>query len=115
MYIIAVKTPKISNSTDLYEVSADTLQLHEGIILLDILDRVGYKTLSIPILNANNVPCSIGKNISIASIHPAGKCKEVQEVSWSRLWFDTSKLLPQIPQNTSLQLEVDTKGIASSI
>ena len=48
-------------------------------------------------------------------MHPAGKCKEAQEVSWSRLWYDTSKLLPQIPQNTSLQLEPDTKGLASSI
>ena len=44
-----------------------------------------------------------------------GKCEEVQEVSWNSFWCDTSKLLPQIPQNTSLQLEPDTKSIASSI
>ena len=37
--IIEVKTPKISNTTNLYEVSADTFQLPEGIILLDILHR----------------------------------------------------------------------------
>ena len=28
---------------------------------------------------------------------------------------DTSKLLPKIPLNTSLQLELDTKALASSI
>ena len=48
-------------------------------------------------------------------MHPAGKCEEVQEVSWSSLWCDTSKLLPQIPQNISLQLEPDSKILASSI
>ena len=37
--IIEVKTPKISNTTNLYQVSADTFQLPEGIILLDILHR----------------------------------------------------------------------------
>ena len=51
----------------------------------------------------------------IASLHPTGKCKEVQQVSWSSLQCNTSKLLPQILQNTSLQLEPDTKGLASSI
>ena len=51
----------------------------------------------------------------IASIHPVGKCEEAQEVSWSWLWCDTSNLLPQKLQNTSLQLELDTKGLVSSI
>ena len=51
----------------------------------------------------------------IAPMHPTGKCEGVQEVSWRRLWCDTSKLLPQILQNTSLQLEPDTKSLASSI
>ena len=37
--IIEVKTPKYSNTTNLYEVNADTFQLPEGIILLDILHR----------------------------------------------------------------------------
>ena len=44
-------------------------------------------------------------------MHPAGKCEEVHEVSWC----DTSKLLPQIPQSTSLQLQPDTNSLASSI
>ena len=48
-------------------------------------------------------------------MHPAGKCEEAQEVSWSRLQCDTSKLLPQIPQHTSLQLEPDNKSLAISI
>ena len=99
--IIEVKTPKISNTTYLYEVSLDTFQLPEGVIQLDILHRVDHKTpqhLNIPVLNANNVSCSIGKNMPTASMHPARKCEEVQEISWSRLQCDTSKLLPQIPQ-----------------
>ena len=51
----------------------------------------------------------------IVSMCPVGKCKEAQEVSWRRLWCDTPKLLPQILQNTSLQLELDIKSLASSI
>ena len=117
VFIIEAKTPKISNTTNLYEVSADTFQLPEGVILMDIMHRVNHKTLqnlNIPVLNANNVPCSIGKNMPIASMHPVGKCEGVQEVSWSRLQCDTSKLLPQLLQNTSLQVEPDTKSLASS-
>ena len=109
--IIEVKTPKLTNTTNLYKMNADTLQPPEGIILLDVLHRVDHKTLqhlNIPVLNTNNVPCSIGKNMPIVSLHSAGKCEEVQEVSWSSLHCDTSKLLPQILQNTSIQLEPDT-------
>ena len=116
--IIEVKTPKFSNTTNLNELSADTFQLQGGIILLGIFHRVCHKTLqylNIPVLNTNNVPCSIGKNMPIVSMHPVGKCEEVQEVSWSTLWCDTSKLFPQILQNTSSQLEPDTKSLASFI
>ena len=87
-------------------MNADIFQLPEGIILLDVLHRVDHKTpqqLNIPVLNTNNVPCSIGKNMPFATIYLVAKCEEVQEVSWSSLWHDTSKLLPQILQNTSLQ------------
>ena len=42
----------------------------------------------------------------------AGKCEEVQEVSWSRLQCDTTKLLPK---NTNLQLEPDTNPLLRSI
>ena len=48
-------------------------------------------------------------------MHPVGKSGGVQKVSWNSFWHDTFKLLPQIPQNTSLKLEPDTNGIASSI
>ena len=53
--IIEVKTPDIPDTTNLYELNADTFQLPEGVILLDILHRVNHKTpqhLNIPILNA---------------------------------------------------------------
>ena len=103
--IIEVKTHKLTNTTNLYEMKADTFQLPEGIILLDVLHRIDHKTpqhLNIPVLNTNSVPCSIGKNMPIASMHPVGKCEEVQEVSWSSLWCDPFKLLPHILQNTSL-------------
>ena len=99
-------------------MNADTFQLPEGIILLDVLHRVNHKTpqhLNVLVLNTNNVYCSIGRNTPIASQHPVRKCEELQEVSWNSVHCKTSKLLPQIPQNTNLQLEPDTKGLASSI
>ena len=37
--IVEVKTPKIADSTKLYELNTDTFQLPEGVILLDILHR----------------------------------------------------------------------------
>ena len=90
--IIEVKNPKLTNTTDLCKINADTFQLPEGVILVDVLYRVDHKTpqhLDAPILNTNNVSCSIGKNMQIASMHSVGKCKEVQEVSWSSLCCDT--------------------------
>ena len=116
--IIEVKSPKIPDTTNLHGLNTDTLQLPKGIILLDILHRIDIKTLrhlNIPVLNTKNVPISIGKNIPTASMCPEDKCEEAQEISWSRLPCDTSKLLPQILQNTSLQLELDTKCLTSSI
>ena len=74
--IIEVKTPKISNTTNLYEVNADTFKLPKGIILLDVFHRVNHKTqqhLNIPVLNAENVPCNIGKSMLLMSMHAAGK------------------------------------------
>ena len=115
---MSVSIIEVKTSNNLYEVSADTFQLQEGIILLNIMHRVNHKTLqhpNIPVLIANNVPCSIGKNMPIASMYPAGKCEGVQEVRWTRLQYDTSKLIPQILQNTHLQLESNTKSLASSI
>ena len=44
--ILEAKTPNISNTTNLYEVSANTFQLPGGVILLDILHRVNHKTHS---------------------------------------------------------------------
>ena len=95
--IIEVRTPKLTNTTNLYEMNADTFQLPEGFILLDVLYRVDHRThkhLNIPVLNTNNVLYSIGKNMSFATVHPAGKCGEAQQVSWNSFWGDISKLLP---------------------
>ena len=78
--IIEVKTPKIPNTTILYELNADTFQLPKCVILLNISHRVDHKTpqhLNIPILNAKNVPCSIGKKQAMC---PMEKCDEAQEV-----------------------------------
>ena len=100
--VIEVKTLKLTNTTHLYKMNSVTAQLPEGVILLDVLQRVNHKTLQhLNILGLNNnVSCSIGKNMPIASMHPAERCKEVQEVSWNRLWCNTSELPPQIPHNT---------------
>ena len=43
--ITEMKTPNLTNTTDLYEMNADTFYLPEGIILLDVLHRVNHKTL----------------------------------------------------------------------
>ena len=97
---------------------AVTAQIPEGMTLLDILHRVNHMTpqyINVLVLNTNNVPCSNGKNMPIASMHPAGMCEEVQEVSWNNLQCNTSKLLPQILHNTRLQLEPDSKGLSRSI
>ena len=66
-------------------------------------------------LNVNNSSCNILKGSPITTLTPAAKCKEVQEVSCSRLQCNTKKLLPEIPQCSSLQLELDTKSSSRSI
>ena len=78
--IIAIKTPTPHTTNILYELNFNTFKLPEGVILLDVVQRVDNKTpqsLNIPILNVNNSYCS-----PIATLTPAGKCDEVQEVSW---------------------------------
>ena len=95
--IVEVKTSKLTNTTNLHKMNAVTAQLQEGVILLDVLHRVNHTALqhlNVPVLNTNNVSCSIDKNMPIASMHPAGRCEEVQEVSWNSLQCDTPKLLP---------------------
>ena len=72
---------------------------------LDVLHRMDQKTpktLNIPKMNVNNTSCSLNKHL------PAGRCEEVQEVSWTMLQGNTAKLLPKIPNRTNLQLEPDT-------
>ena len=115
--IIEVKTPKLTNTTNLYIMNSVTFQLPEGIILLDVLNKVDHKTLqhlNIPVLNSNNVSC-IGNNTPIVSMHPVGRCEEVQEVSWNSLQCNTPRILPQIPHKTRLQLEPNYKSLARSI
>ena len=110
--IVAIKTSTLQNTNNLYKLNFNTFQLPEGIIMLDIVYRVDHKTpqsLNIPSLNTNNSSCSISKGSPVATLMPVVKCEEVQEVSWSRIQCNTAKLLPTIPQNTSLQLEPDTK------
>ena len=99
-------------------MNAVTAQLPECLILLDVLHRVDHKTaqhLNVPVLNTNNILCSIGKNMPIVSMHHVGTCEEVQGVSWNSLQCDTPKLLPQIQHNTRLPLEPDSKSLLRSI
>ena len=63
-------------------MNTDTFQLPEGVIQLDVLHRVNHKTpqhLNILVLNTNNVPCSIGKNMAIASMHPVGSVRKFRK------------------------------------
>ena len=106
--IVGIKTPILEITNILYELNFymnKTFQLLEGVISLNVLHRVNNKTqqsLNIPILNTNNSPGSTRKNSKIAMLTSAGKCEEVQAVSWSRLQCNTTKLLPKIPQSTNL-------------
>ena len=61
-------------------------------------------------MNTNNAAFSLIKNSPITTLVLAGRCEEVQEVSWTRLQDSTAKLLPKIPNNTNLQLEPDTNN-----
>ena len=116
--IVAIKTPTLHNTNNLYELNFNTFELPEGVIPLDIVHRVDHRTpqsLNIPIPNVNNSSCSISKGSPIATLRPLGKCEEVQEVSWNKLQYNTAKLLPTIPQNTILQLEPNNKSSSRSI
>ena len=57
--VIAVKTPNIPDANTLYEVDRK-FQLPGGIIPLDALHRIDYKTpreLKIHVLNSTVIPC----------------------------------------------------------
>ena len=85
--IIEVRTPKIMDSTNLYKLNADTFQLLEGINPLKVLymvDHIISQYISILTLMPKNDLCGISKNMQITTMHPAGKCNEVQEISWSK-------------------------------
>ena len=63
---------------------------------------------------------SLGKNSSIATLGPAGKCGQVQEVKWLEVTQEPylpthPKLLPEIPHTTNLHLEPNTNNILKSI
>ena len=66
-------------------------------------------------MNMNNTTCSLTKILPIAMLMPAGRCEEVQEISWTKLQDNTVKLLPKLPNNTNLQLEPDTNNSPRSI
>ena len=43
------------------------------------------------------------------------KCEGIQELGWNQVQCNTAKLLPEILEGTSLQLERDTKSPLRSI
>ena len=51
----------------------------------------------------------------LATLVWAGKCEEIQEVSWNKVQCSSTKLLPEILEGTSLQLEPDIKSTLRSI
>ena len=104
--------PAVQDINNLYELNFDTFQLPEGVIPFDGQHRIDYKTpktLKIPIMNINNT-CSLTRNSPVATLALAGRCQEVQEVSWTKLQDSIAKLLPKILNNTNLQLEPDTNN-----
>ena len=116
--LISVKTPPLHNTNDLYKLNFNTFQLPEGVIPLGILHKVNHKTpqyLNIPILNTNNSFCSISRCSPLATLALARRCEEIQEVSWNQVQCTNAKLLPEILEGTSLQLEPNTKSPLRSI
>ena len=111
--VVSVKTPSLCNTNHLHKLNCTTFQLPEGVISLDVIHRVDHKTpqnLNILLLNTNHSSCSIPRSSPIATLALAGKCEEIQELSWNWVQCDTAKLLSEIPEGTSLQLEPDTKS-----
>ena len=51
----------------------------------------------------------------MATLAPAEKCEEIQEVSWNQVQCSNEKLLPEILEDTSLQLEPNTKSPLRSV
>ena len=90
--LISVKMLPLCNTNDVCKLNFNTFELPEGVIPLDILHKVNPKTphyLNIPILNANNSFCSISRCSPLATLMPAGKCEENQEVSWNQVQMQT--------------------------
>ena len=76
--IVEIKTPRVSDTSNLFELNFDMSQLPEGVIPLDVLHGVDHKpskTLNIPIMNTNNTTFSLTKNSPIATLAPAGNGK----------------------------------------
>ena len=116
--VISVKMPPLHNTNDMYELNFNTFQLLEGVIPLDILHKVNHKTpqyLNIPIPNANSSFCSILRCSPLVVLATAGKYEDIQEVSQNQVNCDNAKLLPEILEGTSLQLEPNTKSLLRSI
>ena len=108
---------------NIYELDFNTFQLPKGVIPLDVMYHMDHRmpqTLKNPILNTYNTFSNSGKNSPVATLVPAGKCKQVQEVEWSEVTQEQDlpknpKLLPEIPGATNLQLEPNTNDIVKSI
>ena len=116
--VVEIKMPMVPNTNYLYEMNFNMFQLLEGVIPLDVLHRMDHKTpktLNIPIINVNNTTCSLTKNFPIATLRLTGRCKEVQKVSLTKLQGNAAKLLPEMPNNTDLQLEPYTYHSPRSI
>ena len=116
--VVEIKMPMVPNTNNPYKLNFDMFQVPEGVIPLDVIhgmDHKNPKTLNIPIMNTNNISCSLTKNLPIGTLALAGRCEEVQDVNWTKLQDNTARLLPKIPNNTNLQLEPDTNHLSRSI
>ena len=51
----------------------------------------------------------------MATLALVGKFEEIKEVSWNQVQHSNVKLLPEMLEGTSLQLEPDTKSLLRSI
>ena len=59
------------------------------------MDHKMQQTLKGPILNTNNTIFSLGKTSPLATLVPAEKCEQIQEVEWSDITQEADLLKKQ--------------------
>ena len=116
--IFEVESPKIPNTTHLYEINVDTFQLPEGIILLDILQRVDHKTpqhLNIPMVNAKMFHVILAKTCPLHLCTLQESARKLKRSAGAGSGVTPLSYFPKYCKIPVYNWNQDTKSLASSI